>query len=74
MKIEVNCFATLSNYTPKDNIVEIPKCSRIRDLIQLLGIDEKKVKVIFLNGKHAKLDHYLHQGDRIGIFPAVGGG
>jgi molybdopterin converting factor small subunit len=31
------------------------------------------VKLIFVNGKAASLDTVLHNGDQVGVGPAVGG-
>ena len=39
-----------------------------------LGIPPEELKLVFLNGLHAGLDAALKDGDRVGLFPAVGGG
>jgi molybdopterin converting factor small subunit len=46
----------------------------VRDLVQQLGIPEIKAKLIFINSVKATLDSVLEDGDRLGIFPPVGGG
>ncbi len=46
----------------------------VKDVIHTLKIPCEEVKVVFVNGKHASLQTKLKDGDRIGIFPAVGGG
>jgi len=74
VKIEVHCFATLKKYTPNSGILEIPEGTKVCEVLEKLGIDKKEVKVIFINGKHAKLDSELKNQDRLGLFPAVGGG
>jgi molybdopterin converting factor small subunit len=44
------------------------------DLIEELKIDAKDVKVCFLNGRSVPFETLLHDGDRVALFPAVGGG
>ena len=43
-------------------------------LVESLCIPVKEVKIVMLNGKAAPLDSALKEGDRVGLFPAVGGG
>lgn len=74
MKIEVRCFATISNYNPPNGYLEIPEKSTVKDVINILNLPENEVKVIFVNGKHEKKDYVLNDGDRVAFFPAVGGG
>ena len=44
------------------------------ELIARLGLPEKEVRVTMINGRHASWDRIINDGDRVGIFPAVGGG
>ncbi len=55
-------------------IVDIEKNTTINELIKKIDIPINEVKIIFLNGIHAKGDEILKDNDRIGIFPPVGGG
>jgi molybdopterin converting factor small subunit len=34
----------------------------------------EEIKVAFVNGKHAHMRTQLQEGDRVALFPAVGGG
>jgi molybdopterin synthase sulfur carrier subunit len=43
-------------------------------LMESLGIPPKEVKIVMLNGRSAPKDSQLNDGDRLGLFPAVGGG
>lgn len=79
MNIELNLFVSLSKYKPEDVGSDswIVKCSEgdtIHTLLNRFKVPEKEVKVIFINGVHAKLDAALNDGDRVGVFPPVGGG
>lgn len=75
IKINLNLFVTLSEYLP-DNFDDyaIQKDTRLDSLITQLGIPMDQVKLIFVNGKNKGLDYILQNGDRVGLFPPVGGG
>jgi len=73
MAITIKCYATLSAFAPEGEIQHIDGRT-VADLIGQLHIDIADVKVIFINGVHATAEQQLHDGDRVGIFPAVGGG
>jgi sulfur-carrier protein len=79
MKIEIHLFASLSAYLPPGSVdktyfMEIKDNSVIKDMIEQAGIPRDAVKLIFLNGKHASDAEVLRHGDRLGIFPPIGGG
>jgi len=73
--ITIKLFASLTKFAP-DSADKYPISSgtRIRDIINRLGIPEDKAKLIFINGVKVDLDSSLNGGERIGIFPPVGGG
>ncbi len=72
--LEVKCFASLGKYAPPEGKISFSPGMRVRDVLALLNIPEKEVKVVFVNGRHSSMDASLSDGDRVGIFPAVGGG
>jgi len=79
MKIEIHLFATLTKYLPPgvaDNtfLMEVDQGTPIKDIINRIGIPQADVKIIFLNGVHARDIDKLKDGDRLGIFPPIGGG
>jgi sulfur carrier protein ThiS len=39
-----------------------------------LGIPPREVKVVMINGRSAAPESPVADGDRVGLFPAVGGG
>jgi sulfur-carrier protein len=45
-----------------------------RQIIHDIGIPEKDVRLIFINGRHASLEDRLADGDILALFPPVGGG
>jgi molybdopterin converting factor small subunit len=74
MEVQVRCFATLGKYTPADNRLRLESGSTVRDLVHRLGIPEGEVKIIFIHGEQAAWESRLSDQDRVGLFPAVGGG
>ena len=75
IKINLNLFVTLSAYLPDHfDAYPVDENTRLDTLIDLLGIPRDQVKLTFVNGKHADLSYVLQNGDRVGIFPPVGGG
>jgi len=79
MRIEVNLYATLKKYLKNDNggkssTIDVKDGLCVKDVIQRLKIPADLVKLIFINGVHGKVDTILKDGDRLGLFPPVGGG
>ena len=73
--VQIKLFATLAKFMP-----ETPECYRIRpnatvgEILAQLGIPREKARLIFIDGLKADLETKLTGGERIGIFPPVGGG
>jgi len=74
MNIEVKCYATLAPLGPKDAAFTAAEGETVGAVMERIGIAPKDVKLIFVNGAKAELDRPLAEGDRLGLFPAVGGG
>ena len=75
MNITVKCFATLSRFTPPDaEAFPIAQGETAQSVVARLGIPPEELKLVFVNGNHAELSVPLAGGDRLGLFPAVGGG
>lgn len=79
MEVEVRVFAGLHKYVNDMNSGEAFSVTVNRDitvsgLLNLLGIPENEVFVTMVNGQASQHSVCLSDGDRIGIFPAVGGG
>jgi sulfur-carrier protein len=80
MKIELKLYASLGKYMPqvplekKPGYLEIQEGTTIKALLEELKVPLETVKLIFVNGVHAKDDDVLKEGDRLGVFPPVAGG
>lgn len=75
MPIDLRCYATLAPLTP-DNAAAFPikDGETVLELTERLAIPREEIKLVFINGVTASLDRVLADGDRVGIFPPVGGG
>jgi len=77
MNINVKCFSTLVNAEKCDfsgsTSLEVSDGRTVADLADALGIQQKDVKLIFVNNRHADMDTRLADGDSVGLAPAVGG-
>ncbi len=75
MNITLKCFASLSRFSPPDaDAYPIAQGDTAGSVVARLGIPPEELKLVFVNGTHAELSAPLAQGDRLGLFPAVGGG
>ena len=73
--ITVKFFATLKKYTPvpSENYPVTPGIT-VKTLLEELSVPEEEVKLVFIDGVKHDLASILQGGERVGIFPAVGGG
>lgn len=79
INLEIHLYATLARYLPADAKnktcgLSLAEGSTVADGIKALGLPDKSVKLIFVNGLHADRNTILKDRDRVGLFPPVGGG
>ncbi|MBM7557677.1 MoaD/ThiS family protein [Halanaerobacter jeridensis] len=77
MKVTVKLFATLKELMPEGQnqmTVEVEDEATVDDLALQLDIPEEKDLIVKVNGRHGSRNTVLEAGDRVGIFPPVGGG
>ena len=73
--IQIKLFASLGRYMPeKSDAFQIDTGISVRDLALGLGVPLESAKLIFINGQKRDLDTVLSGGERVAIFPPVGGG
>jgi molybdopterin converting factor small subunit len=73
--IQIKLFATLQRFMPASaENYPIETGTTIRMLLQQIDLPENKAKLVFIDGVKAELTTVLKGGERIGIFPPVGGG
>jgi len=79
MEVTVVLYATLIRKNPegtrnKPFAVELPEGATVKDLVEHLGIKENEAKQVFIKHKSRPEDFVLEDGDKVAIFPPVGGG
>jgi molybdopterin converting factor small subunit len=75
MQVQLKLYATLAQYQPESSqAYPLDPGDTPRSLLHKLGLEEKEVKVCFVNSRHQGLDTPLQDGDKVAFFPAVGGG
>lgn len=73
--ITLKLFATLKRFVPasSENYPIEPGIT-VKKLLDALGVPEDEVKLVFIDGVKHGLTSTLNGGERVGIFPPVGGG
>ena len=74
-RIQIKLFASLQKFMPASaENYAIEAGITVGTLLQQLGIPQDMIKLVFINNTHADLTSTLKGGERVGIFPPVGGG
>jgi molybdopterin converting factor small subunit len=80
MRIEVRLFASLERHAGPGHAgtpfsYDLAAKASIEDLITALGLSRDAIHLVLLNGQAVgDLTRKLVEGDRVGLFPPVGGG
>ncbi|MDR1083667.1 MAG: MoaD/ThiS family protein [Deltaproteobacteria bacterium] len=79
MSVSVRLSTTLRNlvpgYEPAEGLIlEIKENLTALELAQKLNLPPADIKIVMLNGRRVTLESVISDGDRVGFFPAVGGG
>ncbi len=73
--ITIKLFASLNRFRPAaPENYPIESGTTVKKLLEALDIPEDEVKLVFIDGVKQNLTAPLTGGERVGIFPAVGGG
>ena len=78
MFVQVHLYATLRRYAPADSkgvlVLELQSNETVGELLYRMGIDVGEIHIIMINGVSGNMESILHDNDRLGVFPPVGGG
>ena len=77
MMLDIRLYATLRQYgTDKSGAmtVDVPEPVTVGQLLDKLAIPASEVKIAMVNVVSAEVTQVLAAGDRVGLFPPVGGG
>ena len=74
--IEIKLFASLKKYLSADSArrYSVEPGTPLSALLDQLGIPEDEVKLIFIDGVKKDANVLLRGGERVGVFPPIGGG
>jgi molybdopterin converting factor small subunit len=75
--IDVRLFATLpmrSVTGRKQFELESRPGLTVREVVEAEGLKTTDVHIVMINGLHGTMESELGDGDRLGLFPPVGGG
>lgn len=74
MQLTVKLFAYFRDNRFKERVMEFPEGTTVEQIIRSFGIDLEEVGVTMINSRHCDQKQVPEQGDRLAIFPAIGGG
>ncbi|HEX8949070.1 MAG TPA: MoaD/ThiS family protein [Dissulfurispiraceae bacterium] len=74
MTIKVKLFASLRNFGPDEQIMELSEPSTLEDLAATLRLPPEIPLLRVVNGEIRKPDYSLSEGDEIAFFPPIAGG
>lgn len=79
MKIEMILYASLGKMAPDKMAgtpfqLELDEGALVRHAVKKLNIPDTFPLIIFVNGRHSRLDGILNEGDRLALFPPIAGG
>ncbi len=74
MEIEVKLFAGLRMPHLKHEKIRLEVTITVQELLTKIKVPSSKVAMVLVNGRHARHDQQLEDGDTIALFPAIAGG
>ncbi|HDL85753.1 MAG TPA: MoaD/ThiS family protein [Candidatus Acetothermia bacterium] len=73
--VDVRLFATLRrDASASAQRLTLRARTSPRDVAKRLAISHEEIHLVFINGRVASLDQLLQDGDRLALFPPIGGG
>jgi len=75
-RVQLNVYATLRSYVGGAPSVEVDvePGETVGEMLERLGVPTDQTRILFVNNRAATLAQALEDGDRVGVFPAIGGG
>jgi sulfur carrier protein ThiS len=75
VNIKIKLFATLRAPSPETaDCYSISAGTTVHALLEQLKIPVEEVNLVFINGNYGNLTSILEGGDRLSVFPSLGGG
>ena len=75
-QVTLNLYATLRRHIGGAPSIEtqIEAGQTVEQVLQRHGVPPDQAKIIFVDSRAASLAQPLHGGERVSVFPAIGGG
>ena len=75
IEVDLLLFATLRRRGLKSQQrITLQVSTSVRGVAEALAIPQGEIHLVFINGRAASFDQDLQDGDRLALFPAIGGG
>lgn len=79
MRILVKLSTTLRDCVPGYDAeaglsLDMPEGASVRELARHIHVPPEEIKIVMINGRQSEGSDTLRDGDRVALFPAVGGG
>lgn len=76
MKVNVKLMSIFAKYSKggDDGKTEIKNGATVLDVVKELGLPEKQVRLIAVNGRQSDINTVLSEDDTVFIFPPAAGG
>ena len=74
MELDIKLFASLRKFNPLLDKINLDDGTTVLELLERAGIPPSEVAIVLVDGRHAKLDQLLHDGETIAVFPPIAGG
>lgn len=74
MRVAVKLFAGFQKGRFATDDLDLPEDATVRSVVDRLGIPEREVGVMLVNGRHADFERSLTSDEVLAIFPVIGGG
>ena len=74
MELEIKLFANLRKFNPLLEKIKLDDGTTVLELLERAGIPSSEVAIVLVDGRHAKLDQPLNDGETVAVFPPIAGG
>lgn len=73
MKVKIKLFASLRQFGPEEQVVDLPENATVDDVVTSLNLPKMALLKI-VNGEHRPSHYHLKDGDELALFPPIAGG
>jgi molybdopterin synthase sulfur carrier subunit len=79
VSIQIKLSSTLRHLLPdydpfEEYLVDHVPGEKLSDLLERLKMEPSEIKIFMVNGRATDLEEPINDGDRVALFPTVGGG